>query len=167
MARRNLILATAGTSRTFCMVSLALTLGAIFNGGIISYALYGITLGQVVRYYVKSRADPRYLKSLVAVLWILDTMQQCFLTHALWYYFVVRCYGDPLGYLITVWSLNCVPVLGSLSTFAVTSFLTTVCWRLINRKSGLTLMVPVLGSLVCTLGLRKVSYLPRSWKRVP
>ncbi|TFK51489.1 hypothetical protein OE88DRAFT_1735384 [Heliocybe sulcata] len=74
-----------------------------FGGAIASTLLYGVALGQACRYYQAFPKDGLGLKTVVATCILLETLTQFMLTHALWFFFILKCEGLPLP-LCTVWS---------------------------------------------------------------
>ncbi|EPQ54665.1 hypothetical protein GLOTRDRAFT_139194, partial [Gloeophyllum trabeum ATCC 11539] len=49
------------------MVSIDASFGVVFVGAVISYALYGITCGQVVRYYAATESDDLLLRGMASI----------------------------------------------------------------------------------------------------
>ncbi|KIM75272.1 hypothetical protein PILCRDRAFT_827370 [Piloderma croceum F 1598] len=69
--------------------SINVTFGAVFDGFILSLMLYGITCCQTIQYYYYFPKDKMYLKFLVALTWLMDSLQQAFLVHLLWHYLII------------------------------------------------------------------------------
>jgi len=81
------------------------TLGALFIGAILSSIVYGITLLQVYSYYNNHASRDRWpLKSFVAFLALVDTVNVVFVTHST-YYLDVTNFGDYSAFLHLPWSL--------------------------------------------------------------
>ncbi|TFK49731.1 hypothetical protein OE88DRAFT_373119 [Heliocybe sulcata] len=74
------------------------TLGTTLIGAIISTGMYGVTLGQTLIYWMNNDKDGWAMKAFVLALIFFETLQECFVLDALWYYLVVKCNGDPSGY---------------------------------------------------------------------
>ncbi|KAI0957935.1 hypothetical protein AcW1_006162 [Taiwanofungus camphoratus] len=80
------------------------TLGAILLGNIVAAIFYGITNMQTYIYYVRNRGDPLALKSLVFILWLLDSVHLAFITHTV-YTYTITDFGDPLAITKPIWSV--------------------------------------------------------------
>ncbi|KAF9512269.1 hypothetical protein BS47DRAFT_1089347 [Hydnum rufescens UP504] len=73
------------------------TVGAVLVSVIASASLFGILTTQCYYYALRFKQDPRWLKCIVAALWIIDTMHQMAVS-AMIFQYTVHHYGDP-GYL--------------------------------------------------------------------
>ncbi|RDX48037.1 hypothetical protein OH76DRAFT_694526 [Lentinus brumalis] len=81
------------------------TLGALLIGNLISACLYGFTTLQTYTYFSGgSRGDSIWLRSLVAFLWILDTVHLVLISHAV-YTYTVTDFGDFAAVSTPVWSM--------------------------------------------------------------
>ncbi|TFK90378.1 hypothetical protein K466DRAFT_596979 [Polyporus arcularius HHB13444] len=81
------------------------TLGALLIGNLISACLYGFTTLQTYTYFSGgSRGDSIWLRSLVAFLWILDTVHLVLISHAV-YTYTVTDFGDLAAVSTPVWSM--------------------------------------------------------------
>ncbi|KAF5365650.1 hypothetical protein D9758_003161 [Tetrapyrgos nigripes] len=81
------------------------TLGALAVGFVVASMLFGIMSVQSYRYFQLYIKDPVWLKALVAILWILDTVQIVFIGHAL-YYWCITNYTNPEALADSIWSFN-------------------------------------------------------------
>ncbi|EMD39826.1 hypothetical protein CERSUDRAFT_112087 [Gelatoporia subvermispora B] len=79
------------------------TYGAYLIGVVISVALYGVTVLQTYIYFKKNEHDRKWLKRVVLLLWILDTMHKVTLCQSL-YEFMVLDFGNPLAITSPTWS---------------------------------------------------------------
>ncbi|KAI0788234.1 hypothetical protein C8Q74DRAFT_668293 [Fomes fomentarius] len=86
-------------------VSLDGTFGAILIGTFIGLVLYGMVIHQTYRYSVLYREDGVWLKSLVAIIFILETFHIVSSTH-ICYFYLVKHYDDPKRLLTGAWSIN-------------------------------------------------------------
>ncbi|KAH9984079.1 hypothetical protein BJV74DRAFT_848836 [Russula compacta] len=69
------------------------TLGAILLGCMFSTALSGMTAVQTFLYYRLYPKDPRRIKLLVIIVWLLDSMHSAFICAATWDYLILH-FGD-------------------------------------------------------------------------
>ncbi|CDO77359.1 hypothetical protein BN946_scf184787.g8 [Trametes cinnabarina] len=81
------------------------SLGYQIIGGSLSTAVFGITVLQAYVYYRRYGKDSLSLKSLVAVLVLLDTLTTIFTIHGL-YSYVVDDYLNPPALLFVVWPMR-------------------------------------------------------------
>ncbi|KAJ7982988.1 hypothetical protein DFH06DRAFT_713742 [Mycena polygramma] len=65
--------------------------------------LYGVTILQSYMYFYRYPHDGRYMKSLVFILWILDTVHTAFVFHVL-YFYTITTWANPSNFLDGVWS---------------------------------------------------------------
>ncbi|KAI0782711.1 hypothetical protein C8Q75DRAFT_493720 [Abortiporus biennis] len=79
------------------------TFGAVLIGLVVVAIFYGITCVQTYIYYITFPNDGPVLKSLIAFLWILDSLQLALVTHML-YHYLIKNYGNPSELGIIVWS---------------------------------------------------------------
>ncbi|KAK7062074.1 hypothetical protein R3P38DRAFT_686622 [Favolaschia claudopus] len=78
-----------------------------------------------------------WLKSLVAFLWILDTLQLVFIGHVL-YFWVIANYANPAILSFDVWSLNIGVLVTNLIVLIVELYLSRRVFILSNRNAFLT-----------------------------
>lgn len=110
------------------------TFGAMYIGGTIAVMMYGITSLQTYLYYVYYPNDPASMKWLVAFVWVLETLQTAFVTHAI-YYYVIANYMNPLALLDGVWSLFSSVGLNVFIAFVVQCFFTKRIWSLCSTRT--------------------------------
>lgn len=67
--------------------------------------LYGISCIQTFIYYKRSGGDTIVLKSLILLLWILDTIHLAFVTHAVYSYAILD-FGDYLSISKPLWCIT-------------------------------------------------------------
>ncbi|KAI0667713.1 hypothetical protein C8Q78DRAFT_1082010 [Trametes maxima] len=82
--------------------------GVMLLSTIIAAAMYGLTVLQTLFYYEKFPKDSWMLKttaSLVAAVWILDTVTIVLDSHAIYYYLIVN-FDNPSALLNQVWSVQ-------------------------------------------------------------
>ncbi|EDR07947.1 uncharacterized protein LACBIDRAFT_297471 [Laccaria bicolor S238N-H82] len=76
-------------------------LGSTLFGGMIASAMYGVLICQTAWYYRAFPKDPAYLKILIAVLCVSETVGLVLDYRSLWYYFIQRGIGVDFMTLIT------------------------------------------------------------------
>ncbi|KAK7689141.1 hypothetical protein QCA50_007832 [Cerrena zonata] len=69
------------------------------------YILYGVTVTQAYIYMLNSKDDPRWIRILVAVVWLLETLHSAFAMRLL-YYFVILSFGSVEKVNEIDWSLG-------------------------------------------------------------
>ncbi|TDL20341.1 hypothetical protein BD410DRAFT_379343 [Rickenella mellea] len=128
------------------------TIGAMLIGTIISSMLYGVTTIQTFIYFQKSSKDPKYLKSLVTFLWILDSLFMAFNAYSV-YYHVVDNFLNPISLLFTTWAFKCEILLTHISDFIVRSFFARRIWILSRGNWKLYLPVMTLAVIDVVAGI--------------
>ncbi|EIW55741.1 uncharacterized protein TRAVEDRAFT_50222 [Trametes versicolor FP-101664 SS1] len=118
-------------------LSLGNTIGAAFIGNILAACLYGLTTLQTYVYYGKSRKDSATMKSLVAFLWILDTVHLIMVTHTVYHYAITN-FGDFLGVLKPTWS-----VLAQVIVTGVSDGIIRGIWILSDRNRVLCSIIAI------------------------
>lgn len=137
------------------------TFGAMFDGMTIATALYGITCGQTIAYYRAYPDDLEYLKVLVALLWVNDTLQQIFVFHAGWYYLVTKCGRNLIACTSSNWSIVAQIVPSELSTAIVEFFFILRIYKLGQSKFALILgILPCVAFAFCMAYVAKCFRLP-------
>jgi len=110
-----------------------ISLGMIVLGLIFSSMLYGVMLTQTYKYYQRFRRDPFFIKLLVFLVWLLNTLSMFFVGHSSWYYLVTN---GPRN--IFTWSLNVELALSVMLSGISESFLAFRVYRLSGGKYWLT-----------------------------
>ncbi|TFK51499.1 hypothetical protein OE88DRAFT_1553905 [Heliocybe sulcata] len=110
--------------------------------------LYGITLGQVTKYFQTFKDDRLALKLMVIGAFLLDTFQQCLITHSMWFYLVARCNGNPEGFGFANWSYLGQILPSEVVFYMVQFFYITRIWILSKRKIAWLLFVPATMEIV-------------------
>jgi len=72
------------------------SMGSLFVGILFAVILYGVGCAQALYYARSYPKDPLSLKSLVTLMWILDTTRTVLDVVVLWQY-LVRSHADPSG----------------------------------------------------------------------
>ncbi|KZP33676.1 hypothetical protein FIBSPDRAFT_312909 [Athelia psychrophila] len=118
------------------------TLGAALCGFAVSSVMYGVLSTQVWVYLMQWCSYDKFVKYLVAVIWVLETVDQCFIGHFVYYYTITN-YGNPLMLLFgkPVWTVVMQIVLGSVvGTLVKTAFSVRV-WRVSGHNYIITLFL--------------------------
>lgn len=125
------------------------TLGVLLLAGLFGMALSGAVCIQTYAYFKNSFHDPRYMKLLVACLWVLDAFDSTLNIHILYHYMVTN-YLNPRALSEPVWSLKIHVAFTSISNFAIRTMFIERVFFLSERNIWLTawLMTTSLASLV-------------------
>ncbi|KAI0764987.1 hypothetical protein C8Q74DRAFT_1370866 [Fomes fomentarius] len=132
-------------------LSLDNTVGAAFLGVVATSCFYGITVVQTYIYFRRYyESDPKYLKSLVFLLWVLDSLHLALIIHAV-YFYVVTNFTNVLGLMIINWSILAQIVVTGVSDLIVRGVFCHRVWRLSNMNWLLVVAI-VISSLVVFSG---------------
>ncbi|KAL4067188.1 hypothetical protein V8B97DRAFT_977681 [Scleroderma yunnanense] len=134
------------------MAAVDATFGALLLGVVISAILYGVAVLQIIFYYTRYTADSWYIKSLVLVVFISDTMHQALITHSVFTYLVTDI-GAPAELGKIVWSLVVEVLFNAITAFLVQCFLMMRVYRLSNKNTIVTVsvMAVVLAEFIMSL----------------
>ncbi|KAL5519598.1 hypothetical protein ACEPAH_1281 [Sanghuangporus vaninii] len=130
----------AGTPETAPPTHIQLddSLGAVFIGLITAAILFGIINVQTLTYFQNSKSDPKYLKCMIVLLWILITLQLVLVAHYNYYVLVTNFTNLSVVGKIT-WSWT-TPVLSSeISDFIIRLYYSKRIWILSDRNWFLTI----------------------------
>ncbi|KAL7280170.1 hypothetical protein ACG7TL_006589 [Trametes sanguinea] len=86
------------------METLDSTFGAALVGLVVGCCLYGITILQTFAYFRSYNTDSKFVKSLVIVLTVLDTLHLILCTRTIYWYLVTN-FGNTDNLDITTWSM--------------------------------------------------------------
>ncbi|KAI0773609.1 hypothetical protein C8Q74DRAFT_768835 [Fomes fomentarius] len=120
------------------------TLGVYLLGTFIGLVLYGISLHQLYRYYRLFPSDPHFIRILVSVVMLLETVHTIMTMHFCYYYLVAN-YLNFAVLIQGVWSINALPVVLSLTMFTSQLFFATRVFMLGPRYR----FVVVVAMLLC------------------
>jgi len=133
--------------------SLDNTMGAALVGLLISTALYGVSCLQTYIYYRTYRqTDRAWIQILVLVLWILDTLHSCCISHAV-YFYLVSNYGNYVSLLTAVWSIILPVGLNCFSGFLVQFFFLWRLWIVNGKNWFLPALIGVISVAQLAIGL--------------
>ncbi|KAF9481198.1 hypothetical protein BDN70DRAFT_876671 [Pholiota conissans] len=133
------------------MESLDNTYGAAFVGLVASAVLYGVTLLQTFLYYKQYPNDSRFTKSIVFLLWILDTTHLILCAVAI-YTYLIRNYNNPSALNRSTWSMNVQTDCNGLIGLIVECFFARRVWKL-SRNIFLTALIVALAFIHFGLGV--------------
>ncbi|KAM5543571.1 hypothetical protein V8D89_002822 [Ganoderma adspersum] len=107
------------------------TIGVGYLGVVFTSVIYGITCIQSFQYYRSPRAktDIASIKYLVLTVWILDTVQEIFAVHV-FYFYLVDNFENPMGILVTIWSLPAGILVNAFISCSVKLFFLIRIWKL-------------------------------------
>lgn len=147
------------------------TLGAALIGFSVSCVVFGILSTEVFTYYGRYPRDPYRYKLLVAALWLLETVDQGFIGHFI-YYYMISNFTKPLVFFNgdVVWTLLIQVVLGAAAGTIVKCCFALRVWRFSNHNLPLTALIVVLSFgqfglaityTVKSFGVKKLMYANR------
>jgi len=125
------------------------TLGALFIGFAVSTVAYGMLTIQVYTYYCRYPSDKAGYKTLVALLWLMETAHQVLVGHAVYYYTITN-YLNVMALLgKPIWSLILQITVGVATGTVVKICFSLRVWRFSYGNWWLTtlLMILTLGEM--------------------
>ncbi|KAJ7507868.1 hypothetical protein B0H11DRAFT_147767 [Mycena galericulata] len=120
-------------------IDLNKTFGALLIGVIAAVLLYGVTCVQAF-YYFNNYQDGLWAKTLVAVLWVLETVHSIFGCHAI-YFFVITNYGNPASLAKATWSAILTLLVSSFIMLLVHLFYAKRVWHMSRGNIFLTALI--------------------------
>ncbi|KAH9896845.1 hypothetical protein C8Q73DRAFT_687432 [Cubamyces lactineus] len=126
-------------------ISLNETLGAAFVGDILAACLYGLTTLQTLTYFGRCRKDSVVLKSLVILLWALDTLHLILVSHTVYSYTITN-FGNVPALLKPTWSVIAQVFVTGVSDGIVRALYCYRIWMFSGRRWLLTTAI-VIGTL--------------------
>ncbi|KAF7330747.1 hypothetical protein MVEN_02413400 [Mycena venus] len=120
-----------------------------FIGFTVATTLYGVSILQCFLYFRKYR-DRLALKTMVAVLWILDTLTTIFVAHSL-FLFVFGLLNKKVDVNIP-WSFTAEKLLVTIITFIAQCFYAHTIWK-VSRNRIITVFISVLAVGTFALGI--------------
>ncbi|KAN0130237.1 hypothetical protein V8E53_011994 [Lactarius tabidus] len=130
------------------------TLGSLFIGTVLSSIIYGITLLQVYSYYNSHCSRDRWpLKSLVALLMLVDSVNLIFANHTT-YLVAVTNFGDYSPLQVEMpWSLPAIALSGSVLEVSVQHFYAYRIYILSGRSPYLPAAISVISLAAFGMGM--------------
>ncbi|CCM03438.1 uncharacterized protein FIBRA_05571 [Fibroporia radiculosa] len=130
------------------------TVGCFFIGTVLATQIYGVTCAQTLYYSRRYPNDPLFLKGLVGVLWVLDSVATI-LTIEYLYYFLVEGHGNPIK-LTNLPATGIVEyIISSLVVIIAQFYYLATIWRLLTGKSYrlvLTVVAVAIALVSCACG---------------
>ncbi|CAA7269230.1 unnamed protein product [Cyclocybe aegerita] len=115
------------------MPGLGLTLGAVALGIFLNTYLYGIVSYQYMAYANTKFGDPYWIKSIVLVLFLIDTAHSASLIHMAWYYMIAH-FGDFNTLADAIWVYPFTAIVTSFVACLTQLFLGFRIWRLTKNS---------------------------------
>ncbi|KAK0459422.1 uncharacterized protein EV420DRAFT_1678180 [Desarmillaria tabescens] len=109
------------------------TFGALFIGMVLAAVLWGVSCVQTWYYFDNYRHDSIFLKGVVFLTWLSDTIHQVLITHVL-YYYTISHFGDTDALENIVWTLYVEVVFNAITGFLVQSFFAYRIWTCFPEK---------------------------------
>ncbi|TDL22929.1 hypothetical protein BD410DRAFT_183005 [Rickenella mellea] len=125
------------------------TLGAAFLGLVFATALYGMLTLQTYIYYQHYPTDRPTLKSLIAILWLMNTFHMILLVLTL-YHYLIRNFGSYEALAVTTWELNIHVFTNCFIAFLVQLFFALRVWKVSEGNRALTGLIVFFAC--CALG---------------
>ncbi|GLB38281.1 putative expressed protein [Lyophyllum shimeji] len=110
------------------------SLGAILLGVFFNTFLFGLVSFQYAAYHNTKFDDPRWIRSLVSLLFLLDTFISASIIYLAWIYSVDN-FTNPSALLLPVWPYPLTVLINTTTAFLVQLFLTYRIYRLKVNKS--------------------------------
>ncbi|OBZ66576.1 hypothetical protein A0H81_13376 [Grifola frondosa] len=126
--------------RTTTMSIVDDVLGSLLIGIFVACVLYGVTTLQTYMYFQMYPEDPSPLKTMVTVVWIMETIHTVFCMQFA-YRYVITHFGDEKFMGEIYWSGGITVLLGIFITLAVHSFYIRRVWIVSNKSIPMTALV--------------------------
>ncbi|KAK0185423.1 hypothetical protein F5146DRAFT_1070102 [Armillaria mellea] len=139
-------------STTMVLPALDNTMGALLIGTIVAASIWGSSILHTYEYYSDYPKDHIGMKCVVAIVCLLDTMHQIFITHAL-YIYLIKGFANPLLLTKLLWTFLIQLVITGCQGLVCQGFFT---WRVYvvsqrNRFLAGFIAILVVGNFVVTL----------------
>ncbi|PPQ72256.1 hypothetical protein CVT26_006983 [Gymnopilus dilepis] len=140
-----LCIQTAVTLLPMVDVTIDNTLGACFIGFAVACGLYGIVASQTFSYFRNYPGDKNLYKALVLFIFLLETADQCFIGHLVYFYAITN-YADVLVLLSakTTWSFILQLTVGAVAGCIVKTYFAFRVWRFSHRNYWITGLILLL-----------------------
>jgi len=132
--------------------------GPPFIGAICSMSFYGITVAQTIFYYKSFPSDRLFLKSLVAFLFVLDTIHVWCLCRAFWLFFIPGRFDERL-LIVTPWTISTSIIVTYVITFTVQTFFGSRVWRVSNGNLIVTSLIAITALVQISAGMAVAIYI--------
>ncbi|KAK0444609.1 uncharacterized protein EV420DRAFT_1573887 [Desarmillaria tabescens] len=125
-------------------------LGSLLISLVVSAVMYGITTFQVYIFFKKDDnrpRDPMLMKGFVISLWILDTLQQAFVTQGV-YWYLVNNFNNPSNIMESTWGHTAQIFITAIMNLSCQGFLIRRIWYLAPPKRKM-----IVAGVVCFISL--------------
>ncbi|KAG5719380.1 hypothetical protein E4T56_gene13513 [Termitomyces sp. T112] len=112
-------------------------MGSMLIGVIVSAVLLGVSLVQTFYYYLNYPKDRWFLRTLVALTALFDTVHLVLITHTI-YHYLVSNYNKPESMELLIWSVLLEALFTGVTGALVQCFYLTRVWLLSNKNKFLT-----------------------------
>ncbi|KAI0677751.1 hypothetical protein C8Q78DRAFT_1074428 [Trametes maxima] len=150
--------ATAGLSVDAFFKSLLESFACQIIGFTIATTIYGITVLQTFMYFRKYTKDRLYLKLMVGVLYVLDTLGTILVSHSLYTYFVLN-FRNPAKDIDLIWSFSLENGVTALITVLVQCYFAECLWRFSRGNKILVAAIVFCALASFGLGLETTAHL--------
>ncbi|KAL1732775.1 hypothetical protein EV714DRAFT_270403 [Schizophyllum commune] len=148
------------------------TVGASLVGALCAAALYGVSCVQTWWYFTRYGADVWYIKALVLLVFVFDTVHQILISHTV-YFYVVSNYNNPgslnnMTWFVRrfLWPLEV--LFNGMIGLLVQGFLTMRVWKLSNKCKWLTGLITglVVSEFACSVVFTAKSLQLETWSQL-
>ncbi|KAL1721397.1 hypothetical protein EV715DRAFT_288535 [Schizophyllum commune] len=143
------------------------TVGASLVGALCAAALYGVSCVQTWWYFTRYGADVWYIKALVLLVFVFDTVHQILISHTV-YFYVVSNYNNPGSLNNMTWSILLEVLFNGMIGLLVQGFLTMRVWKLSNKCKWLTGLITglVVSEFACSVVFTAKSLQLETWSQL-
>ncbi|KAI5828880.1 hypothetical protein K523DRAFT_306229 [Schizophyllum commune Tattone D] len=143
------------------------TVGASLVGALCAAALYGVSCVQTWWYFTRYGADVWYIKALVLLVFVFDTVHQILISHTV-YFYVVSNYNNPGSLNNMTWSILLEVLFNGMIGLLVQGFLTMRVWKLSNKCKWLTGLITglVISEFACSVVFTAKSLQLETWSQL-
>ncbi|EJC98995.1 uncharacterized protein FOMMEDRAFT_23354 [Fomitiporia mediterranea MF3/22] len=121
------------------------TMGVLFVGTIFAMALWGASTVQTYYYFNRYTKDEWWMKTMVALVWMLDSTHQGLITHTVYTYLITE-YGNPAALGVIVDTLLIEVLFSALVVLIVQAFFVLRVWKLSHGNIPLAVVLSLLVS---------------------
>ncbi|KAG2006684.1 hypothetical protein CC2G_014443 [Coprinopsis cinerea AmutBmut pab1-1] len=136
------------------------TFGATTIATYLSSMMYGLTVYQTYRYFRRYTGDKLTIKSLVGLLWIIDTLQTIFSIHFN-YHYLVSHFNDPSEMVRSNWSFRLAVLLLSAPPLLSNLFYVSRLWIIGTRN---LILLGTIMALVLTRFVFQMILAAKAWQ---
>ncbi|KAG6915649.1 hypothetical protein DXG01_010613 [Tephrocybe rancida] len=116
------------------------SLGSMLIGVIVSAVLYGVALLQAFNYFTNYVTDPWFLKALVGMVVIFDSVHMILISHSIYHYTITN-YFNPAALGLMEWSLLLEALFTTLGGAGVQLFYISRIWKMSKKNIPLTAVI--------------------------